>query len=78
MRISKINILLTALDVTHDDIAEATGVTRPMITMTIKGDRKSRRTQDRITNFIREQITAESLFGTAQESTEQAKPLKRP
>lgn len=64
MHIPKINILLTTLGITHDDIAEAIGVTRSMITRTIAGNRKSKRTQDRIANYIREQITAESLFGT--------------
>lgn len=63
MHISKINILLTALDITHQQIAEATMLSQSMVTMTIKGDRKSKKTQDRITNYIREQITAESLFG---------------
>lgn len=77
MQIPKINILLSALEITHDDIAAAIGVTRPMVTMTIKGNRKSKRTQDRIARYIREQITPQSLFDAEPDSTEKALPQKR-
>jgi transcriptional regulator with XRE-family HTH domain len=63
MHVSKINILLTALSITHQEIADATGMSQSMVTMTIKGERTSRKTQDRIASYIREQVTAESLFG---------------
>ena len=63
MQVPKINILLTTLGITHDDIATATGVTRPMITQTINGHRTSKKTQDRIVKYIRERITTEALFG---------------
>lgn len=69
MRVPKINILLTTMSVTHDEIAKATGVSRQMVSATIKGDKKSKRTQDRITDYIRNQITTESLFGIEPEST---------
>jgi transcriptional regulator with XRE-family HTH domain len=63
MHVSKINILLTALGITHEQIAKATGLSQSMVTMTIKGERTSRKTQDRITSYLRDQITVGSLFG---------------
>lgn len=63
MQVSKIKILLTTLGITHDDIAEATGVERSVVTRTIRGDRKGKTTQDRITSYIRDQITSNALFG---------------
>lgn len=76
MQVPKINILLTTFDITHDDIAEAAGVDRSLITRTIRGDRKSRRIQNRIADYIRKQITPESLFGAESEATEKAPPQK--
>jgi hypothetical protein len=81
MQVPKINILLTTLGITHDEIASATGVTRPMITQTINGSRTSKKTQDRIVNYIRERITTEALFGLNPTSIEipsdQAKGILR-
>lgn len=74
MQVHKIKILLATLDITHDDIAEATGVERSVVTRTIRGARKGKKTQDRIANYIRDQITTESLFGTDPEPTDTASP----
>jgi transcriptional regulator with XRE-family HTH domain len=68
MTVSKINILLAVLDITHQQIAGATGLAQPTVTMTIRGERSSRKTQERIANYIRDQVTADTLFGS--ESTE--------
>lgn len=65
----KINILLSALNLTHDDIAEAIGVTRPMVSMTIAGKRTSKQTQERITKFIRDRVTTDALFGQPESKT---------
>jgi predicted transcriptional regulator len=72
MHIPKINLLLTALELTHEKIAKATGLARSMVTMTISGDRTNRQTQDRITNYIRDQITTETLFEVDPEAKEKA------
>lgn len=74
MKIPKINILLAALGITHDDIAEATGVERSVVTRTIRGERKSKKTQDRIASYIRDQVTTDSLFGIEPEPTPPASP----
>jgi transcriptional regulator with XRE-family HTH domain len=63
MHVSKINILLAALGITHQQIADDTGMSQSMVTMTIKGERTSRKTQDRIASYLREQLTVETLFG---------------
>lgn len=79
MHVSKINILLTTLGITHQQIADATGITQAMVTMTIKGKRTSRTTQERIANYIRDHITVESLFGiepTPGAPTQQTKSLR--
>lgn len=74
MHVSKINILLTALGITHQQIAEATRLSQSMVTMTINGERTSRKTQDRIIGYIREQVTIESLFGIEPAPTPPASP----
>ena len=77
MTVSKINILLTALGITHQQIADAIGLTQSMVTMTIKGDRTSRNAQDLIAKYICDQITVEALFGGSSEpSPQQEKGLR--
>lgn len=76
MHIPKINLLLTALELTHEKIAKATGLARSMVTMSIRGERTSKKTQDRIASYIRDQITTESLFGTAPEPTAPPQQVK--
>ena len=78
MTVSKINILLTALGITHQQIADAIGLAQSMVTMTIKGERTSRKAQDLIAKYIRDQITAEALFGgpTSEASPQQAKAIR--
>jgi len=63
----KINILLSALQMTHKDIAIAIGVTPPAVTMAINGRRKSRQMRELIASCIREHITPESLFDQSPE-----------
>lgn len=77
MQILKINVLLTALDVSHNEIAETVGVSRQMVSATIKGDRKSRKTQARIVEYLRARITIQSLFEADAEPTKKARPQKR-
>lgn len=77
MQVPKINILLTTLNLTHEDIAEGTGLARSTVTMTIQGARRSKRAQNQITDFLRDRITSEALFGTEPEANDKTPPQKR-
>lgn len=62
MGIDRINILLILLKTNKSKLADEIGERREIVTLTLNGQRQSRRVRDKIVRYIRNQITVQSLF----------------
>lgn len=66
MQPKEINILLALVDLNKTVLADEIGEERAVVTMTLNGQRKNRRIQEKIMEAIQSRLTVDKVFGERQ------------